>query len=284
MPSPYNFRRGWESEHLAKFILSKFSFVAEPSTISDDLGSDFFCTLFKVEDGIYLLPQNSFAIQVKSKKDVDRDNNKIEITDKQSYLNGLEIPFFVGVVDRDNLKLSIYVGEYLCDYFSLLPNHGEVQKVFIELIEERSEPLKMFRVEGDKAYIEFPKVLEIEAGYEYASDPDKIKDLFSLCKLIQENIASKLSHEYIFKKSNNNFFYIYTGGTSVQHFRTNFKKRLAEVFFNLKWLHDTNSLPKEAIKSEFEIYKRLYCDLLDREGNLPDYLTKIFDELNRLMT
>jgi hypothetical protein len=29
------FRKGWQSEHIAKFILSQFSFVAEPSTVAD---------------------------------------------------------------------------------------------------------------------------------------------------------------------------------------------------------------------------------------------------------
>lgn len=44
-----SFRKGWESENLARFILSRFAFVAHPSTVSDDIGSDFFCTLFEVK-------------------------------------------------------------------------------------------------------------------------------------------------------------------------------------------------------------------------------------------
>ncbi len=45
----YKFRKGWENENLAKFILSKFCFVAQPSTVSDDVGVDFFCTIFEKE-------------------------------------------------------------------------------------------------------------------------------------------------------------------------------------------------------------------------------------------
>jgi len=45
-------RKGWENENLARFILSKFSFISQPATIADDLGADFFCTFFiKVSKG-----------------------------------------------------------------------------------------------------------------------------------------------------------------------------------------------------------------------------------------
>ena len=67
-----SFRKGWENENLAKFILSKFSFVANPSTVADDIGSDFLCTLFRIErenNKDYLLPLNAFAIQIKSNTD-----------------------------------------------------------------------------------------------------------------------------------------------------------------------------------------------------------------------
>ena len=72
MTSPYYFKRGWDREKLAEYILSRFSFVAKPSTVSDDLGSDFFCTLFRLKskDGRdYPLPLCSFAIQIKNSDD-----------------------------------------------------------------------------------------------------------------------------------------------------------------------------------------------------------------------
>ena len=46
MASQHYFKRGWDREKLAEYILSRFSFVAKPSTVSDDLGTDLFCTLF----------------------------------------------------------------------------------------------------------------------------------------------------------------------------------------------------------------------------------------------
>lgn len=276
MPHLYKIRGGWEKEHLAKFILSKFSFLAEPSTIADDIGSDIFCTLFKIKDKKYLIPQNSFAIQIKS------NENEIKITNKKDYLDGLEIPFFVGVINKEKTKITIYAGEYISDYFSSsLPNIKK--EVYIQLIEKRYEPLEMWKVGQNKVYLYFPKVVEIPIDYDYLSNPEKIEDLFSICRLIQENISSKTGNEYIFRKFNSNYLYIYAGSGSAQHFRDNFKKRLSEVFHNLKWLYTSKSLSKQEVKEEFEIYKKFYLDLLKKEGSLPEYLINPFNELDNLM-
>jgi len=274
----YKTRGGWEKEHLAKSILSKFSFLAEPSTIADDIGSDLLCTLFKIEGKKYLVPQNSFAIQIKSNEE------EIEITNKKNYLEGLEIPFFVGVINKDKSKLIIYAGEYISDYFSSsFPSDKSITKTYIRLIENRPEPLEMWKAEQDKFYLYFPKVVEIPRDYDYLSNSEKIEDLFSICKLIRENISSKTSDEYVFKKFGSKYLHFYVGLTSYQHFRENFKKRLAEVFINLKWVYEPNPKYKDIIKREFEIYKKIYLDLLSMEGGLPEYLTKPFNELDRLM-
>lgn len=278
-----SFRKGWESEHLARFILSKFSFVTEPSTIADDVGSDFFCTLFSVEDKKFLHPHNSFAIQIKSKKELGKNKNEFDITNKRDYLGGLEIPFFVGVVDRDKLKITIYAGEYIPDYFSLLPNHPNVKELFIRLVEKRDEPLNMFEINGERVYIKFPKVVELGAKYDYISNSKKIEELFNLCRIIQENISSRINGENIFKRFNSNFVYIYSGCGSAEVFRDNFIKRLAEVFSNLKWLYNKNPLSKSIIKKEFEVYKDIYTNLKKLYSSLPEYLEKVFKELYEIM-
>lgn len=272
----HKIRKGWEKEHLAKFILSKFSFIAEPSTIADDIGSDIFCTLFRVENKEYLIPQNSFAIQIKSNKE------KIDITNKKRYLNKLEIPFFVGVISDDESKIIIYAGEYLSDYFSSsLPR---IEKTYINLIDKRYEPLEMWKEGQGKVDLYFPKVIEIPIDYDYVNYPDKIRDLFKICSLMQENISSRTSKEYVFKKFNSNYLHFYAGSGSVETFRENFKRRLAEVFFNLTWLYKNSDLKsKNLIKKEFEIYKKYYLDLLTLEGSLPEYLIKIYSELNKLI-
>jgi hypothetical protein len=91
----YRIRTGWEAERLAHYLLSRFSFVAQPTTIADDVGSDFFCTIFEILDSTppTVEPRTSFAIQVKSNDDTIEAHNKVE------YLRYLEIPYFLGVVN-----------------------------------------------------------------------------------------------------------------------------------------------------------------------------------------
>ncbi|MGB2697165.1 MAG: hypothetical protein WBD28_04805 [Candidatus Zixiibacteriota bacterium] len=121
MTAPYRFKRGWDREKLAEYILSRFSFVAKPSTVSDDIGSDFFCTLFRLEekDGLdYPLPLSSFAIQIKS------SDATFDFSPHIDYLQNLKIPFFWGVLDESRRILSIYSGENLPVFFSHV---GEVK-------------------------------------------------------------------------------------------------------------------------------------------------------------
>jgi hypothetical protein len=116
-------RRGWENEHLATFLLAKIAFVAHPLTVADDVGSDFFCTLFESsnENGMEVLfPRNSFAIQVKSRRENFAATNKID------YLLRLELPFFLGVVDRHTLRLDVYAAEHLPMMFSHLGRPREL--------------------------------------------------------------------------------------------------------------------------------------------------------------
>jgi hypothetical protein len=67
----YMVRTGWEGERLAEYLLSRFSFVGQPTTIADDVGSDFFCTIFDLTDTQppTVEPRISFAIQVKTNHD-----------------------------------------------------------------------------------------------------------------------------------------------------------------------------------------------------------------------
>jgi len=103
----YTVRTGWEAERLAHYLLSRFSFVAQPTTIADDVGSDFYCTIFDILNSTppMVEPRTSFAIQVKSNGD------RIEAHNKVQYLFHLEIPFFLGIVDLAASELKIYSAE-----------------------------------------------------------------------------------------------------------------------------------------------------------------------------
>jgi hypothetical protein len=270
----FKFRKGWQSEHLAKFILSKISFVGEPSTIADGLGSDFFCTLFKIKDEKYLQPQSSFTIQIKSNK------RRIEVTNKTEYFSNLETPFFVGVVNKNRMTLTIYSGETVPHFFA----HYSIQdkRVFIKLLDVVSNRKHNFIAqEEDNLFMEFPKVVELNANYDYRSSANEIDELFRVCGLIQGNISYRKSGSYVFDLYGYEGINIYCGPGSAQTFRINFFKRLTEVFYNLKWIYETTG---QIDRDEFEIYRVTYAGLLNKFGNLPPYLVQAFSEINQIMT
>lgn len=277
----FGFRQGWQSENIAKFILSKFSFVAEPSTISDDIGSDFFCTMFRIKDKKCLLPQNSFSIQIKSKKDVKKSKNLIDITKHSEHLFHTEIPFFVGVVDKDKLKMEIYSGDSLQHFVSKIGGVPEGRKVFIKLVDSFSEMKELYKILGNEAYIRFSKIVEIDASFDYQKTPEHLNILFDACRLIQENIASKISTEYIYKILGSDVIQIYAGSSSAKTFRDNFLKRLLEVFYNLNWLLDNGEFDKK----EYECYKEIHSMLFSLyKGKIPPSLADFIDIIDKKLS
>ena len=271
------FRKGWQSEHIARFILSKFSFIAEPSTVADDLGSDFFCTLFKIQKDQYIIPQSSFAIQIKSNK------RRIDVTKNVSYLQGLEIPFFVGVVNKKDLTIGIYSGESIPHFFSTYTDLVNVQKysVFIKLLENkdyhhRNHNFIDYDSGKKECYLEFPKVLELTADYDYTSNPYKTEELFYVCRLIQYNLSSKMTHSYFYYLHGYKGVNIYAGIDSAKTFRGNYVKRLAEVFFNLEWIYDHKK--DEFDYDEFKIHKSTYLKLIKKYEDI-DILRNVFSQL-----
>jgi hypothetical protein len=270
-----SFRKGWESENLARFILYKFSFIAHPSAVADDIGSDFFCTLFETrrESGQdYLVPTNSFAIQIKSNADT------FDVSNKLGYLDALEIPFFVGVADQETLRLTMYSGEYLPMLFSL---KGLPQKLEIELCEETTiDPTQYYTESSNRSYVlKFPKIAEIESNAEPEELKALVENLGQICSCIHNNIASRKNREYVFAMPAHNptSVVIFAGPGSVEVFRDNFLKRLAEAFYNLEWV--CRNYPRSFNPTEYIIYEELLNKLKECYGNLPDYLTGPYESL-----
>lgn len=192
-------------------------------------------------------------------------------------MGNLAIPFFVGVSDHENLNLEIYSGEVI-DYYSAKGPHDS-EKIVIELIENRDGDT-LFSIDKKEAILRFPKVLDVDAEFNYKENGDYIKELFKVTEMIQKNIASRISKEYIF----NNYepsVSIYSGPGSYKVFRRNFIHRLAEVYHNLNLvLHQYN---KQGIKleneiNEFKIFKKLRSDLTQQYGE-NDLLIREFDVL-----
>jgi hypothetical protein len=276
MPHLASFRSGWESENLARFILYKFSFIANPSTVSDDIGIDFFCTLFQrrlISNKEYLIPRNSFAIQIKSNAE------KLDFTDKLQYLEELELPFLIGVADREKMKLTIYSGEYI----PLLFSQVGIPKCLEIVLEERElvNSNNFYSRKGDNCSLSFPKIIEIKASIARDELTQKIDTLIDLVSQIQNNLSSKRNGEYIFKLFPPNLAdgVIFAGSGSYRFFRNNFMDRLAEVFYNLAWIYTNH--PNEFHEEEYLLYKELYEHLEVYYPSLPSSVKFAYIELKK---
>lgn len=106
----YNFREGDRSEYLATYLLSGLGLI-NPVPRQEDIGVDFHCQLADQEKGV-LSFGNPFIIQIKSSStksilygNLEQDKwdlKQIEWLFKQNQ------PFFIGSVDKETMKISIY--------------------------------------------------------------------------------------------------------------------------------------------------------------------------------
>ena len=110
--------KGWQSENIARYILSNFAFISQPSTIADDLGSDFFVPYLTL-----LLMATITSFYLKNLCYSNKSNRKpFYITGKTEYLKSLGIPFLLVFVIKSQ-ELEFYSGEYLIPF--LLMNHQQ---------------------------------------------------------------------------------------------------------------------------------------------------------------
>ncbi len=271
MGQAYNLRQGWQSENLARYLLSKIAFVSQPVTISDDTGLDFLCTLFEmktIKKQNLLFPKNSFAIQIKSKK-----RDILDITNKESYIRSLEVPFFWGVVDKKEAKIDIYSGEYFESFIAHTGGVLKGQKLFLELVDDRDEKLPYY-FKKNSHYVKFPKVIEIKINSNYNDLSKNLNSFYETCDLMIKNIASRIKGTYLFEVYGGKNIRIYCGPTSANLCQDNFYKALTEIFQNLPYIH-THS---KDVQKEFKIYKEFFLQLCQIKSNgvLPNYLVESF--------
>jgi hypothetical protein len=221
----------------------------------------------------YLLPKSSFAIQIKSNAD------RFDFTNKIEFLMNLELPFFVGVVNRDSMILDVYSGEYIPIFLAY--KGRKVEELSIEPTSEVSHENYSEETGTGGFILRFPKVTEISAEAEADDLHDKVADFSSLCYFIQMSIASGRSCEYIFKIRDTNRVAILAGKGSVTKFRENFIKRLAEVFHNLGWLYQNRRADFDI--NEYKIYKDLIEEIGRYYSELPGYLIESFKDMQDIL-
>jgi len=283
MKTPIQLKFGWDREKLAEYMLSRISFTAKPSTVSDDLGSDLFCTLFRLEqknDHEYRLPLGSFAVQVRSSDKTEDFSPNIQ------YLQNLEIPFFWGVLDESAKRLTLFSGENLPIFFHHV---GEVKTLKIKPL-ERNQMYVPYHPKEARKYnytVMFPKVLHMDINSTREDLNEVVSKLHQMCLLMHRNISTCTTKEYIFEGYDEHTVIILAGSNSAQHYRSNFIKRLAENFYNLEWIH--NNLPEDdrdavELLKEFKIYEDTYLGIRDLYPRLvPSYLKNIYEKLRNLL-
>ena len=83
--------------------------------------------------------------------------------------------------------------------------------------------------------------------------------MIALCQRAAANIRSRRSEEHIYQWDDKATFSIVAGIGSVQHFRDNVYKRLAEAFYNFEFL--LNNQPQHFDLAEFRVYERFHIAL-----------------------
>jgi hypothetical protein len=253
----YSFRGGWESENLGKYILSRISFIAQPTSVSDDLGSDLFCTIFKtikINKRKYLIPKNSITIQIKS------NTNLIAADSNIDYLNDLELPYFVGVVNKKDLSISIFSGVYLSWMFSYV---GKIESLKIKLVEKDiKDPISPIAPRKLKYIIRFPFICKIFANSSVEELQRNVDTILQNSLKSLENISTRINNEYIFSWRENKIS-ILAGSGSARTYKVNFVKRLVECFCNIDWLVKNTGKVSDQLLKEFKIYENIYFQLLE---------------------
>ena len=234
-----SFRKGWQSENFARYILSNFAFIAQPSTIADDLGSDFFCTIFDtISNGNndFLVPEESFAIQIKSNK------RPFYITGKAEYLKNLGIPFFVAVCNKENQELIFYSGEYIIPFFV---DNPLAEKIKIKLCETNDCKVDFYVEKDNEFTLKFPKRFTICSNYASFKFKEAIKNLSKACRTISHNITRRNNKEYIFLEPFSDKCMLVSNNKLI---KDSIDMRLTKIFFELAYVLENNYIDTDLDK------------------------------------
>lgn len=144
-----SFRGGDRSEYLAMYGLSRFSFVCDVRRPADFGLIDFMCTLTK-QEGDYLVPENTFFVQVKSNhRSIELDENAINWI-----YNHMTHPLLICVINKKKTTLALYSCSLIWDALMLCDNAIKITLVLSKrsfkhprAIHKANGPLSMKDVE-----------------------------------------------------------------------------------------------------------------------------------------
>lgn len=213
-------RIGWDGEVLAKYLLGQFCFISEPHKSSNDIGIDYTCTVFK-KDGsdkrnktVNLVPQDTFYIQIKSlKKKTTKalKNATVGLHKHIEFIEKLQHPYFLGILDKSTRTLKIYSGE-LIPYF--LTVYGSENHTKIDIVlKENYDRDSIRRIETQSETIDFFKVLElnINDNFDEKDIKSKLEKFIHKVKEIQDNIVAYHQKLYVYTDTLNKTIQRYYG-------------------------------------------------------------------------
>jgi hypothetical protein len=107
----FNFREGDRSEYLALYLLSGLGLVTQIPR-QEDIGFDLVCSIADQESG-RLTFNHQYLVSLKSKSFpiielTPPESGKTHPPDYIDWVFRLDIPFILGVVDKDNCSISLY--------------------------------------------------------------------------------------------------------------------------------------------------------------------------------
>jgi hypothetical protein len=173
-----------------------------------------------------------------------------------------------GVHTRDS-------GESIPHFFSNFGNPSTLShypKTYIKLVEERNNA-KLYSNDSNNYYLYCPKIIVINANFEYENNIEILNPFKNVISIIQKNISAKKSSEYLFDYIDSPGINLFAGSGSVQTYRENLCKRLSEAFYNVEYIFNSSG---EKLVDEFKIYENTLLELDKVYGELPYYLVQVY--------
>jgi hypothetical protein len=144
----------------------------------------------------------------------------------------------------------------------LTASYGFRDKLWFQLVEENTAPYWDGETDQDGVTLNCYYVCSFTASESREGIRSKVANLLKLCTRATANIGSRRVEEHIYDWHNDSVS-IVAGCGSATHFRNNLYKRLAEAFFNFKWILEAE--PDKFRLEEFKIYEKFFIALTEIE-------------------
>lgn len=271
MPQLERTRSGWNAERLAEFLLAKIGFVAAPTVVADDVGVDFYCTLFHRLPGkhVQLVPSLPLAVQVKSSL------NTVRLTTAIGALRHLNVPFFVAVANVNRGSAELYSGRYLRYALDL---HGVPSGLTAKLVARRlSADAAVTRTTTTplRLRVAMPRI----GGWGVKSSQ---KALYRLRGILERecleaglNNYQSAAGQFLFRFTGPRHVRVLAGSGSVRLFRAVMADRLTEYARNLQWLCEQRGQARAREQRAFLEAARLLRNFVPHPRHLSSALTAL---------